>query len=336
MSLRVLNKYLPTNSWTRTFLVTLLFLVLASALFWLDHFRAYETEVSVLFVTEEKHPAPVVADAMGAIMQTLTFALRAEEGLSQGLLLPVTDAKDEQKVFWNNHLTVKTNKESGILVFTQKADSESESREKADATLKTLMLATNIYYGEAHQVELRVIDKPLTRIAVSSWVSYGLAVLATALVFTSLFFGVLWVLSRKTVHTLPTIETHIGESVPWLDPQKFVAVKPETLTFQKTPEETVEETVQTVYPGKETIALKKPTKVAEKVAHAPSNLPVMSGALPQFGIEEVDIITEEPILDTIVSEEGLEKETLTFDATAEPTVEEYKRRLNELLKGQSI
>ncbi len=328
MSLRVLNKYIPSNSWTRTFLVTLVFLILASALFWLDYFRAYETEVNVLFVTEEKHPAPVVADSLEAIMKTLTFALRAEADMSEGVLLPVTDSKDEQKAFWNQHLTVKTSKESGILVFAQKGDSEAESRQKAEATLKTLMVATNLYYGESRQVELRVIDKPLTRIVVSSWVHYGLAVLATAVLLTVVFFGSLMLLTRKTTKTLPVIETHIGEAVPWLDPQKFVAVKPESLTFQETLPEIGTEEVATVIP-------KPSVKKAEKAAHAPSNLPVMSGALPQFGIEEVDLVTEA----TVPEQEEMmheEEKVATFDPTVEPTVEEYKRRLNELLKGKSI
>ena len=76
-------------------------------------------------------------------------------------------------------------------------------------------------------------------------------------------------------------------------------------------------------------------KTAQKVAHAPGNLPIMAGALPQFGIEEVDLITEESVPEG-VTETSSEMEVATFDVTAEPTVEEYKRRLNELLKGKSL
>ncbi len=108
-------------------------------------------------------------------------------------------------------------------------------------------------------------------------------------------------------------------------------MKPATLEFQELEKE---EKVESVVPR----ATIQPVK---KVAHAPGNLPIMEGALPQFGIEEVDLVTEEHFPDTeAVSMEAVEEAHLAtesiFDPTAEPTVEEYKRRLNELLKGKSI
>ena len=328
MSLRVLNKYMQSNSWARTFLVTLVFLVLASALFWLDYFRAYETEVSVLFVTQENQPAPVIANNMSSIMRTLTFAVRAEKDSQETSLLPETDSQDDQKSAWNKNLNVTTKKESGVLVFSQRGTSEGESHEKALATLKTLMLATNLYYNKQHEVEIRVIDKPMTTLVVSSWIGYGITVLATAVAFTSIFFGLLAFVAKKKEYTgeASNIENHIGESVSWIDPQKFIAVRPETLNFQETePAEKIELPLE-----------KAPViaqRTAQKVAHAPGNLPIMSGALPQFGIEEVDLITEQSIPE--IGNEIIE-ETKTFDPTTEPTVEEYKRRLNELLKGKPL
>ncbi len=332
MSLRVLNKYIQTSSWARTFLVTLVFLVFASSLFWLDYFRSYETEVSVLFVTQENQPAPVVANAMSAIMKTLTFALRTEKESNQSPLLPETDSRDIQKSTWNKNLTVVTKKESGVLVFSQRGGSEVEAREKTVATLKTLMLATNLYYDKQHEVELRIIDKPATTLVLSNKVGYGLTVLATGVALTSIFFGLLSLIASKkqSKSGMTNIENHIGESVAWIDPQKFVAVRPDTLGFQQaTPKE---------IPTVEEVAVPKPVavvKTAQKVAHAPGNLPIMEGALPQFGIEEVDLITEESVPEGVL-ETFLETEVTTFDVTAEPTVEEYKRRLNELLKGKSL
>lgn len=319
---------MQSNSWARTFLVTLVFLVLASALFWLDYFRAYETEVSVLFVTQENQPAPVVANNMSSIMRTLAFAVRAEKDSQETSLLPETDSQDDQKSAWNKNLSVTTKKESGILVFSQRGASEGESHEKALATLKTLMLATNLYYNKQHEVEIRVIDKPMTTLVVSSWIGYGVTVLVTAVVFTSIFFGLLAFVAKKKEYTgeVSNIESHIGESVSWIDPQKFVAVRPETLNFQEAPP------VEKIEVPLEKVSVTA-QRTAQKVAHAPGNLPIMSGALPQFGIEEVDLMTEQSI-----PEAGNEivEETKIFDPTTEPTVEEYKRRLNELLKGKSL
>jgi hypothetical protein len=323
MSLLVLNKTLK-NSWTNTFIVTLIFLVLASALFWLDYFRAYETEVKVLFVTKENQPAPVVADAMGSIMTTLTFATRADVDFSHLTILLDTDSKDDQKTDWNKNISVTTTKGSSVLTFSQKGVSEEESREKTAATLKTLMLATNLYYDKEHEVELRIIDKPITKLVMGSVVGYGLTVLATAATLTTLFFVLLWVLTSKKIGVREqlSVEGHIGESVAWIDPKKFVAVRPETLNFQTAKNEKV---IQ-----------KQASRVVQKVAHAPGNLPIMEGALPQFGIEEVDLVTETILPEVTTGAKIEEIHIPTFDTTEEPTVEEYKRRLNELLKGKSL
>ncbi len=329
MLLHGLNKYFIKSAWGKTFLVTLVFLVASSALFWLDYFRAYQTEVSVLFVTKSEQPAPVVADAMGSIMQTLTFAQRADENMEDGALLPETDSKDVQKLDWNTNLSVATKSESGVLVFAQRATTEKESLDKARATLKTLMVATTIYYDQDHQVELRIIDKPITKLVIASWWKYILTVVASAVVLTTTFFLILLGLSRKNEDQLvsSSTESHIGESVVWLDPQKFVAVKPAALEFQQT-EESKEETQSS-----------EVLRPAKKVAHAPGNLPIMAGALPQFGIEEVDLVSEQHFPDeeeTHMEDMPVVTEEEIFDPTAEPTVEEYKRRLNELLKGKSI
>ena len=332
MSFHAVSKYIQSSSWARTFLVTLVFLVLASSLFWLDYFRSYETEVAVLFVTKENQPAPVVASAMSSIMKTWTFATRAEKDSAGTSLLPETESKDVQKSTWNQNLTVVTQKESGVLIFSQRGENAGEAHEKALATLKTLMVATNLYYDKEHEVELRIIDKPITTLTVSNWGVYGLTVLATAIALTSIFFGVLTlVANKKQKNIISNVDNHIGESVSWIDPRKFVAVRPEALTFQEA--EAVEEKGET---GEEIVAEKAtpvPSRAATRVAHAPGNLPIMSGALPQFGIEEVDLVTEESIPETTEKTPGEEG---TFDVTAEPTVEEYKRRLNELLKGNSL
>ncbi|MEK9174242.1 MAG: hypothetical protein AAB845_03205, partial [Patescibacteria group bacterium] len=180
---------------------------------------------------------------------------------------------------------------------------------------------------------LRVIDKPVTKLVVSNKVGYGLTILATAVVLTSIFFGLLSFITNKRKRStgVTNIDSHIGEAVPWIDPQKFVAIRPEKLGFQELSSQEISPVEEVLVP-KPVVA----ARTAQKVAHAPGNLPIMAGALPQFGIEEVDLMTEESLPEIAVEEAFTESETPGFDVTTEPTVEEYKRRLNELLKGKPL
>jgi len=310
------------------------FLIFASLLFWLDFFRVYQTEVSVLFVTkEERVAAPGVASSLGAIMKTLTFAERVEKDAGRGSFLPDVESKDEKKEYWNENLDVTLEKGNGVLLFSQKGATSEESQEKAKETLDTLLLATNLYFGGVDEVEVRIIDQPVTTLALKNVFGYILASLGTAIVVTSFFFGLLTLLSSRntTTKTSSLVQDHIGESVAWINPDKFVAVRPTTLSYQEpvVTEEVIDEKVEIA-----------PLRQSQKVASAPGNLPIMAGALPQFGILETPEILEDAVImpEIEVVEEVLPEEapiTIEKNLEEEPTVEEYKRRLNELLKGNS-
>src|SRR3990167_9926640 len=69
------NKLLPPACWARAFLVTLFFVTLASGLFWLDFFRSYQAEVTVLVVskTGTVQSSGDVAGNVAEIARTLSF-----------------------------------------------------------------------------------------------------------------------------------------------------------------------------------------------------------------------------------------------------------------------
>ncbi|MCW1888309.1 MAG: hypothetical protein KIH67_002030 [Candidatus Moranbacteria bacterium] len=352
-----LSKYFQKNSFGRLYVVTLVFLTFASALFWLDYFRVYQTETSVLFVTNQEQEVAEVTHSMGAVMKTLTFAERVERDFPEVVVFPEGVSKDEKKNFWNTQLTVATKEQGGILTFAQKAENQEEAMQKTVATLKTLFVATNLYYSNSNEVEVRVIDKPATKVVVGSIFTYLGVSFLTALFATTLFFFLLLslkVFGKDSVKPVGGFEnSHIGEAVPWIGAEKFVAVRPSTLSYQEEQENEIE------------VA---PVRQAKKGAAAPGNLPIMAGSLPQFGIletpemlddavilPEIEVIetplpepVEEYVVDEITEEqvsdgeragatvaEAHERVEIQKDPEAEPTVEEYKRRLNELLKGNS-
>mgnify|MGYP001620015063 CR=1 FL=1 len=43
--------------WGRTYIVTLVFILIASGLFWLDFFRGFESETAVLFLVQSGQSA---------------------------------------------------------------------------------------------------------------------------------------------------------------------------------------------------------------------------------------------------------------------------------------
>lgn len=337
MSLLTLNNTLY-NPWARTYVVTLVFLSFAAGLFWLDYFRVYETEVQVLFVTKSDQQAETVAESMASIMQTLGFAERLQRDFPDVDLGIAAENPDDKKREWNQNLRVDTSAGGGVLIFSQRHESATGAKELAKATLKTLLVATNIYYDRPNDVEIRITEGSITSPVVGSKLLLVLVSFGSSFLVTTLFFGVIGSFGfLKTPHTKQgsslNIEKHIGESVPWIDPNKFRAVRPQSLEYQ---ESILSDEVLVEREILEKMPAKSPSIQAKK-ASAPGNLPIMEGALPQFGFTEEVSKGDTPLE---ISKENISSGELIqateINPEKEPTAEDYKRRLNELLKGNSF
>jgi len=348
MSLRTVNKlFLPLGTWWRSFFVTLFFVTLAASLFWLDSYRAYESEIRVLVIG--KSPS-VATDQVVENFAELTSNLSFYERVLAGSDLIDDDfegySKDKRKALWNEAVTVKRSEGSGVLVVIARQDTSEKAKLLAEETAKTLFSVASFYYNIKTDVDLRIVDETIVKTVLRNPFRYVLVSFGSALGLTTLFF---WLLSvtpfffreRRVIaspvvavseeeNTLTQERNHqdyaIGTAVPYIDPQKFIPARP-TLTFGSSHEEQqIREEI-----------LKPVEMEARDFPVDDSNERMLPGmdieALP-FELEETSEDKQEmvspapPIVAASLPEAVVPKKQL-----GEPTIEEYKRRLNELLRG---
>jgi len=218
-----------------------------------------------------------------------------------------------------------------------------------------------LYYNVKTDIDMRIVDGPLVSYTIQKPFSYIGTILLSSLSLTSLFFFLLRVVpeligKKKGEHTPPNTaflrelgffdelderhaypEYNVNDYAAWIDPKKFIPEKPQALSFELPAQE--EEPVRVVEP------------LVQRVKHAsaPINLPVASddvnlpvadiASLPfTFETPVEDVVTpmiEEVPLTTISSHEEFtsapNRDETVSTIHREPTQEDYKRRLNELL-----
>lgn len=338
------------RTWGRLYFVTLFFVTLAAALFWLDFFRAYRAEMQILVIGKTQATS---TDQVVENFAELTHNLSFYEKVIAGNDLLDDDfaglSKDKRKARWNAMLSVERGENSGMLTLSLTHERSEIAKLFAEETAKELFETAGFYYNVKTDLDMRVVDGPIVKTVISDPWLYAVATGATGIAVTTLFFWLLQVAptffggTKKGVNmggekAYP--DFHIGESVPLIDPKKFVPSRPASLSFEAP---TAEEKQEEKQIREEILSTHHSAAPANLPVAAPDdrNLPVAMEDLP-FQFEEVT--AEEVPEETEQEEKESEKESASEESVShpsektpeklpEPTVEEYKRRLNELLRG---
>lgn len=329
------------TSWGRSFIVTLVFVTLASGLFWLEAFRGYEAETDVLVIGRSASidGAEAAAD-LAELMKTLAFYDRmlAENDMIGDRFAGQTSAR--RKTLWNETIAVSQNGTSGMFSVRVRSDDPETARLLARQAVRTLASAAGFYYDVRADIDLRIVDGPIVTAGVRHPFAYAAASLGTALALTAVFFFILrsvpailarresgetWSISGNE-HRQERPAYSIGETVPFIDPRKFIPEKPVALSYD-TPR--TEEKKQDV---PRTTHAKAPAPDNLPVGEAVPNLPVADEESLPFQFEEPEA-PEEEVFPAPDEQAAAEDQHPTQKKTGEPTVEDYKRRLNELLAG---
>ena len=352
-----------TSPWSRAFVVTFVFVTLAAGLFWLDFFRAYRADVTVLIVARSGMPetSSDVAENAAELVRTLAFYDRM---LADNDLIDDAfdgSAPDRRKAGWNALVTVERQAESGVLVIEARGDTPEQAKRLAKQTAQSLFAVAGFYYDVKTDIDMRIIDGPLAAYVFRSPFLFAATSVLTSLALTALFFWFLRALpgfiGRRQKNALssdvaaPTEKAYpefaSGETVPWIDPQKFVPARPRTLSFENT------------FPAMPPVS---PLPVVRPVTYAPApaNLPTADSEEDVPLADEADFpYTSGDVSDTapeamfserqdaasvfpVRGEHNIDVSSTVSDASpsvlsarerAEPSIDEYKRRLNELLSG---
>lgn len=340
------NKFFLPASWGRLFVVTLVFIIVASGLFWLDFFRSYKAEIAVLVVPKPgiSGASYDIASTMADLTQTLSFYERV---LSDNDRINDTAfglTPQERKRFWNETVSVERTSGSSLLTLQATGDTAEQAALIARQTVATLLAVTGFYYNIKTEVDVRIVDGPFVSHVLQTPLLWIVVSIFCGIAVTVLFFWILTLIpgfiggrqeNVNTPSSRPVADTPsdfaIGESVPWIDPQKFVPTKPKSLSFEN-------------FPIEEHSAV-APVAHAPKRAQAPMNLPTADErmdlpvadeeALPfefEARPEEIEMSFVEPRMEE--TEASAPASEMSAPANGEPTAEEYKRRLNELLAGE--
>ncbi len=343
--------------WGRAFVVAFVFAVFASGLVLLDTFRGYQSEIRVLVIMRAGQSAESADQVIGNIAELPKNLSFYERVLADNDFLEdrfAGQTPDDRKALWNETVSVTQSDESGMLMIRAEGESPEEARLLAEQTGKTLFAVTGRYYDIRTDIDMRVVDGPITGTVVVSPVLYVVTSIVSGFIVTLLFFVFLSLLEKIPARRLKkreTLEIFVphdeapkktfggyaqGDSVPYIDPRTFVPKRPTSLISS------FESQSQEIHPVKK--EEKKEAVHTGTKASAPANLPIAEEEVSLSFGSGVTEIMEEPI---VLEKEPKEKQAVfgdekimpaketpaEEDLSREPTIEEYKRRLNELLSG---
>lgn len=384
----VRNKFPLPASWHRAFVVTFVFVTLAAGLFWLDFFRGYRAEVTALVISRPgvSQSGADIAENLAGLTRTLSFYDRVLA--DNDLIDDAFDgyAPEKRKALWNETVSVQRSGESSVLVIRASGDETGTAQLLASQTARTLFSVAGLYYNVKTDIDVRIIDGPLTSYVLEKPFFFVVTSFATGLSVTVLFFLFLKAIpgfigpasssqggpvlvnrqsgstqqngGRKKEMILDEILKQssvtsekqsvsekaypsfaIGETVPWIDPKKFIPTKPATLSFEAT-KQGKKKNVSTVTHA--------PAPANLPIAPSEMNLPVMDEttfpALSELqrgepALFESHAFEASPEELNIALSQSQDESMVPLEVSApalvkgEPTVEEYKRRLNKLLSG---
>jgi hypothetical protein len=349
----VRNKFLA-SSLGRAFVVALVFVTFAALLFWLDYFRSYSAEVTVLVVSKSgiTDTSSNVADNIAELTRTLSFYDRL---LSDNDLIDddtLGYAPDKRKEYWQNLVMITKQNGSGVLVIRAKSDTPETAKRIALQTAQTMFSVAGLYYNVKTDVDMRIVDGPFVSYVLQKPYLYFGTSLLTSFTLTALFFFLLRTIpiffvgkkgaqsnadtysesEKMSLEELASRRAYPefgeNESVPWIDPKKFIPEKPQVLSFEASSQEG--DTIAGIYPPVRNV----------KHAQAPLNLPTADDAMNLPVADEVVSLPfefeappeelEPPVSQSLKGATLLSSEAVESDH-GEPTQEEYRRRLNELL-----
>ncbi|HQB59197.1 MAG TPA: hypothetical protein PK260_00255 [Candidatus Moranbacteria bacterium] len=262
---------------------------------------------------------------------------------------------DKRKAMWNSMLETETvDGDSSMIRISITANKGSDAQQLVQKTTRTLLNLAGMYYDVRDELDLRIIEGPITRTVLPAWywvilLSVTLGILVT-FILQSVLLSMGKVFDKKRV-TLPKKEylsfTRNGnfskesgiksleelykieeseksffEDAKKAEQRKEDFLKEKGIAKEEHAKRNEEQFFKETYPNfPEAVG-----NVQQKKAEAPSNLPVAKDAGLPKGIAEGKGSKKDGFVEI-----GEEKKT---NVEREPTDEEIKKRLNQLLRGK--
>ena len=345
----IFQKFKPAP---RTIILTSVFM-LAFFLVGMQKFKAYESEMTILVV-------PKSANAVGQQAQILDNLIQLPKTLAfyDRLLKDNTTFQDSsagespliRKNSWNDMFSIKQVSQKGsMLSVSISINSQADADIIVSKTARTLLDMTSFYYNVKDDVDLRIVDGPITKVVVNRW---------PLLLLISLLFGSLLTLAVEKIlglkKSVVANQEEISENKPFQNFNFFKKInQPMPIEALENLYEHETKIFQNLFAKKKPALSEQPAEklvekteeieVAEPVAEVAHLQEIASrGVYPNFpempvhGAPKSFAPANLPIADFAI-ENDLPNQEAEAEPEAEkihePTSDELKNRLNQLLKG---
>lgn len=333
----------------RYFLLAALFASVASALVLADSFRVYESETTAIMLAKSDRAAVLLRSTVenaALLAGTDPYRTRFFEELSaKSGKFDELSASSRRDTF-EAMVDVAADERGTMLHISGYADDPDDAKEISHIATLSLFRFLGQYYNVKEDVDFRIAGGPTTVSRISDKPLFALSSVALGALSASILFLVLWALPRvfalsggRTVSRKPLIDAGVFEPSrpmsPYFD-QTAIEEEPVPFPEEPFPAPAVPVSVPMSTPEPSPAPTREePSSVHVRKASAPVNLPALSEAEEQFlrefsfegplEKEDADEARETALAAPPAAEQKIPR--------GEPTEEEYKRRLNELLRG---
>jgi hypothetical protein len=240
----------------------------------------------------------------------------------------------QRKRIWNEMVKTKREKKSSIVKITAVSTSSSEAQLISKATVSTLFSVVSFYYDIKNDIDLRIIEQPAVRTVSSHWFS---AILISLFIGTAISFLINFLSGLISNYFLKK-NREIKIDFPKFDFSK----KPKTEILKEksgeisTPDIEIEKAEAKRIETQKSISITTEKKVSapQNLPGVPENLPFIDEEYFRNNIIKNGVKKEEPKSEIIPEKVITENTAPAPDFHREPTQDELKKRLNQLLKGE--
>ncbi|MEI7891113.1 MAG: hypothetical protein WCI36_04035 [bacterium] len=305
-----------------------------------DYFKTYQSEISILVSPKSQLALQQQGQLMDNIVEipkTLSFYEKILKSNPDITDIAVGNSLDQKKSKWNQLFEIqKVSNNSSVFRIKITSSYQADSEQIAQKTARTLFDTIALYYDIQKDFDLRIIDGPITKSMITAWYWLLLASFFLAFVVANLLNALLLNSKKMLIEKTQVV----GRNFFAVSQQKVIPVIEEEVDF-----------LQNVFQGpviddyaqkiEEMKAITKkmendkypnfaemPITESRQSAGAPFNLPIADDDfLEEYSLPQEVSTSEEfvPVTEEIKTEE--------IDTLAEPTAEQLKKRLNDLLKG---
>ncbi len=327
------NKEQPKERIFSLYFFVIAFIIsIVAFLSFLDNNKEYHSEISIILIPKSEKAASDsehIVENLKVLPTKLSFynKLVRDENIKDDLSgLP----DDQRRAMWNNDLQITREEGSSIITIDVIKEDSTEAKMLSKAVTANLLNIAGFYYDIKSDIDIRIIESPIVYSAFDNWASIILLSLATGFLISFLVNSVLCLFFGYFQRKKDGLRKRFKETT-WKKKDNLIKESGKLSEEKILPEKKIiPEKKQEEKPLPSPVA-----KIPQKGASAPENLPFVdeeyfrNNIIKNSGLAAKETPAEKPL---VYAPEEVKKEEP--ELYREPTREEFKKRLNQLLRGE--